>query len=346
MNADPAEPAVAAPHRRSVWSIGLRVAAVAISAALLWWIVAEARWQGVVARLARLDGASLAAMAVLFAASYAMRGARIHGEFRDEIASSGAMRTPGNTYLRILRLTLVHNALVNVVPFRGGEVAFPVLLSRWFGIGTGRAIVSLLWLRAQDATVVLALAALVWPGLAVAWRVAALAAIVIGAWAVPAWARRHGGFGHGIEPRSRAGRIRALLERSTRRNTAGWLWTIGNWTVKLVAEAWLVTLALAAAAPEGVERRVESALHAGIDAGVLGALGAELAAILPIQGVAGFGTFEAGGAALLRTVSVPLSTGLEAVLVLHAVVLALAVAAGCIAAIALPGSTARVTPVR
>jgi hypothetical protein len=219
-------------------------------------------------------------------------------------------------------LTLVHNALVNVLPFRTGEVAFPVLLARWFGIGSARAVVALLWLRAQDAIVVLALAALVWPDLPIAWRVLALAVIVASAAIVPAWARRHRISHPGSTALSRFG---GLLERSTRRSTAGWSWTIGNWSAKLLAEAWLVGLALGAN------------VHASTPTAALGAIGAELAAILPVQGIAGFGTFEAGGAALMRTQGVDAQTGLEAILVLHAVVLSFALIAGALAALLLPG---------
>ena len=299
--------------------IASRAIAIVVSIGLLAWLVADARWQGVGLRLRRIDVMSLIAVALLFAASYAMRGARIHGEFRDEIPDAAhGMRT----YLRILRLTLVHNALVNVLPFRSGEAAFPVLLSRWFGIGTGRAVVSLLWLRAQDATVVLVLAALLWPGLAFGWRITALVVLAGSAVLVPMWARARP-----ADPPTTAGalsKVRALLDRSTRRNTAGWLWTIGNWSVKLIAEAWLVALALG----------LQQTAHA---TAALGAIGAELAAILPIQGVAGFGTFEAGGAVLMRTVGIEMGHGLEAILVLHAVVLGLALVAGAMAAAFLPG---------
>ncbi len=299
-------------------TLALRGAAVAVSVGLRAGLIADARWQGGGARLARIDPASLAGVALLFAASYAMRGARIHGEFRDEV--DGAVG--GGLYLRVLRLTLIHNALVNVLPFRSGEAAFPVLLRRWFGVGTGRAVVALLWLRAQDAIVVAALAAAVWPGVPTAWRVVAIVAIVVGAWAVPAWMRRRP-----VDPDEspRLAKLHALLERSTRRNSAGWSWTIGNWTAKLVAESWLLAMAL------GLDQT------GSIADAALGALGAELAAILPIQGVAGFGTFEAGAAALMRTHGVPLQAGLEAALVLHAVVLALAVLAGVLGTVALPG---------
>ena len=305
-------------------TLALRGAAVAVSVALLAWLLADARWQGVGARLARIDGGSLAGVALLFAASYAMRGARIHGEFRDEI---GRVDDPGGRhgvrlYLCVLRLTLVHNALVNVLPFRSGEAAFPVLLKRWFDVGTARAVVALLWLRAQDAIVVAALAAAIWPGVPTAWRLVAIAAIAIGAWAVPALLRRPA---VAVHASPRLAKLHALLERSTRRNAAGWSWTIGNWTAKLVAESWLLAMAL------GLDRT------GSIADAALGAIGAELAAILPIQGVAGFGTFEAGAAALMTTQGLPLQTGLEAALVLHAVVLALAVIGGAVGALALPG---------
>ena len=306
----------------------LRTLAIVITLALLWWLIADARWQGVSERLARIDGFALVGVALLFAASYAMRGARIYGEFRDELGREGsAMRR----YLRILRLTLVHNALVNVMPFRSGEVAFPVLLTRWFGIATGRAVVALLWLRAQDACVVLVLAALAWPGLPLTWRMAALVVIVGGAFAVPMWAKRHRSASSSASSSEsndgKLARLRALLARSTESNSSGWLWTIANWSMKLVAEAWLLALALGSSAETG--------------SATLGAIGAELAAILPVQGVAGFGTFEAGAAVLMATRGVAMTSGLEAALVLHSVVLALALIAGGLGAMLLPGPSAR-----
>ena len=309
----------------------LRGAALVISLAFLVWVVADARWRGVVDSLARLDVKSLAAIALMFAVSYALRAARVHGEFRDELQARDTRLAGRSGYLRILRLTLIHNALVNVVPLRAGEVAFPVLLARWFGVATERAVVSLLWLRTQDACVVLALAACVWPNLPLALRVAAIAAIAIGAWAIPAWAQRHPALTEGVGRVGRVGplaRMRAMLARSTRSNLRGWFWTVSNWSVKLAAEAWLLCLLL------GLSLNVFNDLASG----ALGAIGAELVAILPVQGVAGFGTFEAGAAALLRTQDIAIASGVEAALALHAVVLALALIAGAIAAALLPGA--------
>lgn len=214
--------------------------------------------------------------------------------------------------------------MINVLPFRSGEAAFPVLLTRWFGVPTTRAVVSLLWLRIQDAFVVLALAAFVWPDLHLALRLLWICLVVAAAALIPAWARRH------PELEDSAGRfkefvhkIRAALAISTRRSARGWMWTIANWCLKLLAEAWLLAAVLAT--PLGT--------------GMAGALGVELASILPIQGVAGFGTYEAGGAALIATHGISFSIGLNAALSLHLFVIACALIAGGLAAALLPAST-------
>ena len=317
----------------------LRLFAVAITVALLVWLLSSARWQDVGRRLLQFDPGTLLIAASLFALSYLLRAARVFDEFRHETRSGAA--SIGFTslhFLRFLRLTLIHNALVNVAPLRAGEIAFPVLLKRWFGVAAERSVVALLWLRIQDAFVVLALAAFVWPGIPWPLRAVALLSIVITAWAIPFWARQHaatapsGSCAAGLdsvpdhEPGARLAKLRAALARSTQSHTRSWLWTIANWTVKLSAETWLL-MGLLGVAP---------------NIGALGALGAELAGILPIQGVAGFGTFEAGAAALMRTYNVGLADGLQAALALHLIMLGCAMLAGGLAAAFLPGApTAR-----
>ena len=78
-------------------------------------------------------------------------------------------------------------------------------------------------------------------------------------------------------------------------------------------------------------------LHSAWPLGATGALGAELAAILPIQGVAGFGTYEAGAAAALRAGGVLFEAGLQAALGLHLFMIASAVSAGALASLFVPG---------
>lgn len=291
---------------------------LAITLGLLAWILAGARWQEVGTSLAHLGTPDLALAISAFIASYLLRAARVHDEFADET---------GARFSAILRLTLLHNASINILPFRSGEAAFPILLSRWFGVPTTRAVVALLWLRIQDAFVVLALAAFVWPNLHPALRAAWIGAVVLAAWTIPKWAARH----PEIESHSAhlpntfsatVRRIRAALAESTRHHGRGWLWTLANWSLKLAAQAWLLA----------------ALLQAGLLTGLSGALGVELAAILPIQGVAGFGTYEAGGAALLAPHGIPFAAGLNAALALHLFVIASALVAGALALAFLPAA--------
>lgn len=283
-----------------------------VSVALLAWVVTGARWHGVMASLSLLTAVQLALAVAAFAASYLLRAARVFDEFREET---------GARFAAILRLTLIHNAMINVVPFRGGEATFPVLLTRWFGLSTTRAVVALLWLRIQDAFVVLALAAFVWPGLHWSMRGLWIAAVLLAAWWIPAWANRHPELEDSAgRMRNTVHKIRAALAESTRRHGRGWLWTIANWSLKLMAEAWLLA----------------ALLGASFATGMAGALGVELASILPIQGVAGFGTYEAGGAALAAAHGVSFGDGLNAALALHLFVISCALLAGGIAVAVLP----------
>ncbi|MBS1211374.1 MAG: hypothetical protein H6R19_3772, partial [Proteobacteria bacterium] len=275
-------------------------------------------WNGVIGSLRGVRLLDLSLAIIAFAISYLLRAARVHDEFVEDT---------GARFAAILRLTLLHNASINILPFRSGEATFPLLLNRWFGVPSTRAVVALLWLRIQDAFVVLALAAFVWPNLHPALRALWIAAVVMAAWAIPVWAARHPEIESNAEklPGKLAGivhRIRAALAESTRHHYRAWLWTIANWSVKLAAQAWLLG----------------ALLQTSVLTGLSGALGVELAAILPIQGVAGFGTYEPGGAALLAPHGIPFATGLNAALALHLFVIACALAAGGLALAFLPAA--------
>ena len=283
-----------------------RIVAVLVSAGLLAWLLSDGRWRGLGDVLGRVDGATLALATAAFLLSYLLRSLRVFDEFRGQAAGR---------FGACLRIVLVHNAMVNVLPFRGGEAAFPLLLRQSFGVPLPRAIASLFWFRLQDAFVVMALAALVWPGLHPLLKGTAAAGVVALAWWLPRWARAPHGWAEGRALTARLGKLRDAFAESTRHARFGWLWTVTNWTVKLAAQAGLLAALIPTALPVGAA----------------GALGAELAAILPIQGVAGFGTYEAGAAAALLPGGVPLERGLQAALALHLFVIAFSVTAGAIA---------------
>ncbi|MCL2875224.1 MAG: flippase-like domain-containing protein [Betaproteobacteria bacterium] len=276
--------------------------AIAFTLAFVFWLVEKQQWDAFVLMLGQLPGNALGLALAGFFLSYLLRAARVYEEFRHE--ASGRFGA-------CLRLVLLHNAAVNIVPFRGGEAAFPVLLGRFFGTPLTRALASLFWFRLQDALVVTVVAVAVWPGLPPAFRLTGVVALIVFAWALPRWARRPG---HPL-PGGRFARLRDAFAESTQHARFGWLWTAANWSVKFAAQAWLL------AALIGTEIRTA----------VTGVLGAELAAILPVQGMAGFGTYEAGTAMALLPNGIELADGLRAALALHLFVIACSICAGIIA---------------
>lgn len=283
-----------------------RAAAILLSLALLAWLASDDRWRDLATAFSRLSPDLIALGALGFFASYLLRAVRVYDEFRFEARGR---------FSSCLRIVLIHNAMVNIVPFRGGEAAFPVLLRSTFGTPLRRAIGSLFWFRLQDALVVAVLAVLIWPGLPLLVRIAGIGALIGFAWYLPRWARQPHNWEAGSALSAKLGKLRDAFAESTKHARYGWVWTIANWSVKLAVQAWLLAALLPATAAIGAA----------------GALGAELAAILPIQGVAGFGTYEAGAAAALLPNGILFEHGLQAALALHLFVIACAVTAGAVA---------------
>jgi hypothetical protein len=204
--------------------------------------------------------------AVLWAGSFVLRAERLRQEWKwkRQVAWREAMR-----------VVLLHNAAVLLMPMRAGELGYPLLVKQVFGASWQASVRSLLWLRLQDFLVLATLAVCLWPGFSWVWRVGA-ALIWVGLVAAPAslwlWLlkRRFKGMAT----------VRSLMHR--RSGLAGWCLSWGNWVLKLTAVAGL----LYSLAPQGFSLGLEQALA--------GALGGELAALLPVQGPGGLGTYEAG----------------------------------------------------
>ncbi|TAH48968.1 MAG: UPF0104 family protein [Betaproteobacteria bacterium] len=293
-----------------------RLVAIVLTAALLAWLVSNDHWRALALSFAQLPASVLALAGLGFAFSYVLRGLRVFDEFRADA---------GGRFAACLRIVLIHNAMVNVVPFRGGEAAFPLLLRQTFGTPLARAVASLFWFRLQDALVVGVVAAAVWPGVPLALRAAGVMGLLLFALVLPRWARSRHDWAERGAFAARLGKLRDAFADSTRHARFGWLWTVANWSVKLASQALLLA----------------SLLHAGLATGAAGALGAELAAILPIQGVAGFGTYEAGAAAALLPAGIAFEDGLRAALALHLFVIGCALGAGALAALLIPAPKAR-----
>ncbi len=255
-------------------------------------------------------------------ASYVFRGLRIHSEL--------SRRHPV-TRGQCLRVMLVHNLAVNLVPMRGGEAAYPLLVNQQLGVPLGQAVASLVWIRTQDMLLLSLMVVLFLPGLP-PWARAALVALGLAATlALIAWVQRFVAR-RGQAPAPRAKLLRAglaalqALSDAPRHGVAGWLFGAGSWAVKLLALGFLLS---------------QLGGFPLLDA-VTGALGGELAGILPVQGPANFGTYETGvWAGMARYGHTLLDVPAPAVVV-HLFSLASAVLAGVVAyALSLRASPAR-----
>ena len=257
--------------------------------------------------------------------SYGLRAARLQ-----VVLDLDAHHRPPHRWLGLrtdsLRVILMHNAAVNLLPMRAGELSFPWLASRELGMSLPRAVACLMWMRVQDLLILLMLGICLWPGVPLAWRGAALLAMWAG-WFVANAVMRRWFAQHAETPaEAQAGGLRRVLHKlrhalfePAHHRPAAWLLTLANWGVKLAAGACLLA----------------SITGSPWSTAWAGALGGELAAVVPLQGPAGFGTYEAGVwagmAAHLPSQSPALALAVSAALALHVCFLLCAVVAGAVA---------------
>ncbi|UCH17921.1 MAG: flippase-like domain-containing protein [Burkholderiales bacterium] len=301
---------------------GYRIAAtimlaLALAVALAWWPGLGELWE----RSADLGwgGWALGTSGLLL--SYALRAGRVHAEWSPRCGASA---------LDCLQITLTHNAAINLMPMRAGELSFPYQLWRRFEVPVADSASSLVWMRVQDMVVlawlaVLSLAGLMWVrgGTAqwLAMPMAAVTSVVFGAVALQGarWSEtlHRRWLARGAAARAGwRGLVTTFLAALARVRPSTWWWCIANWVAKLATLGGLI------------------AMLAGLPwlAGVCGAIAGEAAAALPVQAPAGFGTYEAAvalGAAAVATPALP--QVLPAALVSHLFVLAVSVLAAALA---------------
>ena len=281
------------------------VVMISLTAAFVVWLVGSGQGSQVMIALGSLPGPLLLLLFAGMIVTYLLRALRVYYEFSD--ATRGR-------FAACLQLVLTHNALVNVLPMRAGELSFPVLLKREFGVPMMRSGGSLLWLRAQDAIILAALSVVVWPGIDPSMRIAGVCLLILGGVLLPHVAQRLlSQFSTG-----KLGTLCAALADSAHHARMGWLWTIANWVVKLTVLSQVFAQLLAA----------------DWQVGAAGAVGGELAAISPVQGIAGIGSYEAGAAAALKLSGIAWVDGLKAAFSLHLLVLASALVSAGIALLA------------
>jgi hypothetical protein len=281
--------------------------AISVAIVIVFVVAAEhfVGWQSLVYPWFYMDDPARLAFAVaLLGATYVIRAFRVYRYFHFR---SG--------FARCLRLLVTHTLLVNLLPMRAGEFAFPVLMSRYFAIPIRRSLPALLWLRALDLHVLLCIRiALV--AATQAAPVSGIALVVGTVWlALPfaayplsqplmRFAARKD-----TKPYELLQSAVSAIPETLVRLVEDWLLTMVNWIIKLAVFSWII-LAFSG------ENYVAS---------LAGAIGGEVGSMLPVQGIAGIGTYEAGVVAGMRSLGVTTSNALTGAVNLHLLVLGVSI---------------------
>ena len=229
----------------------------------------------------------------------------------------------------VVRLTLLHTLLNNLLPARTGELSFPFLMKHYFAVPVMQSSVGLLWLRLLDLHTVILVALF---GLQQAAFGAGLGGLFCLLWLALPWCCL--GLGQWVQRQSH--RVDRLGFMGRKLSTVGpiqpsifyrvWLLTLMNWGVKLFALAWLLG----------------QFLQQG-DLGLwLGAIVAsEMTSVLPLHAPAGLGTYEIGAVAVLAQ-SITLPWAVACVFNVHLLILGSSVCGGLLAGcMAKPSSQGR-----
>ncbi len=244
-------------------SVVILVITLAVVEYKIGWYSLLTSWQG-------FSLGTLVLLVVLSLSSNALRALRIRISFE----------LPGRRYPQMFYLSTNHNLLNNLLPMRTGEVAFPVLIKRYFGIGLMNSSSHLLLYRLLDLVALLSVA-----GVLAVWQFNPLASVglalvtVVGLLLFDQGKRLVvwllGRFSHPKLVKL----AQALAVLPTRGGHFGAivLTTYAIWLTKLLAFLGVVL------------QLSELTLTQAVTSVAI----ADLSSILPIHGVAGSGTFEA-----------------------------------------------------
>lgn len=290
------------------------LAAIAVSLLFLGWLFGHQAmsWAGIYEPLLALPAAVWLLVVLGLLSTYVLRGWRVAYEFRDYEKL---------TLLRAIQVVMWHNATLNVLPFRSGEVVFPLLLRQVADIPVVNSVTSLVYLRFQDACTVLMIGIAFWPNIDLSLRLLLALLLVAAAVLFQQWAKSTTSWQDSASSLKRKlASWREALARGNQRAGLSWLLTISNWIIKISIQAILYGYLL----------------HLSFSIGVLSTLSTELAAFLPIQGLAGIGTFEASSAVVMRAEGVPWMEALQVAAQVHVMMLASSLLWAFVSMFALP----------
>jgi hypothetical protein len=280
------------------------VVSLGLLAALVVWVERTVGWGPVLAAWQRIPLRDIGAVVLLTLTGYIARAARISFHFGGDV-----LKDP----LLCFRVMALHNVANNFLPMRTGELSFPLLLKRDFGVSRARSLAALLWLRALDLSAIVVAAGLSLGidqlGTTVGVLIAVLGLGLPSMGYLVLTIRR-------TEGQSLLARLASGLPVSGRSLASGQALTLVQWGAKLAAYAWIL------ADIGGIDR-----VHAWT-----GAVAGELTSVLPIHGIAGAGTYEGGIVLVLSPLGVPMENALTAATDLHLFMLGFSLVAGAASA--------------
>ena len=258
-------------------------------------------WHSILSSWQLIPAQDLAIAVLLMLVSYAVRAVRFYDFF---------YRYCRGHFTPLMRITVLHNFFNNLLPMRSGETAFPLLMKQQFNLPYRHSAPALLWLRLLDLYALLILAVVSLQSLlplseTARWLISG-ALLLTPLIVLPLqnhvetllnqhqgdWSDKIAELMHAL-PKSPWPFVRALF------------WTLINWALKLAVYAWLL----------------QQFLPMPFNQSWIGATAGEFSSVLPINGLAGAGTYEAGVVAGLIPWGLDKSAALAAAVNLHLFVL-------------------------
>lgn len=278
------------PVWRALLSLGILAGFIAFVEIYFGWLKLLEPWTRVPVR-------EIVVAAALIFTSYWLRALRFYDYFRSEMSGRFALCS---------KLMLQHNLLNNLLPMRTGELSFPILMTRYFAIPALRSMPALLWFRALDLHTLGTFGVLVLHKASLPWS---LSVIVLVLWVpLPLLSFHFSTRWRHVLQRHEHRRIYKTLSRLLQGLPQApgdfwhaWGWTLLNWMVKLGAFVWVLRLFIPISLP----------------AAWMGCIMGDLTSVLPVHGLAGAGTYEAGVVAGLLPYGVAAQEALAAAVNLH-----------------------------
>lgn len=276
-----------------------KIAALAVSTVFVTWLIHQisATRQDFFQPLLNLPTWLVVFVVLGLLSTYMLRGWRVAFEFRDY---------PELSFFKSVQIVLWHNATINFMPFRSGEVAFPILLHRIARVPLAQSMASLVHLRMQDASTVLLIGIAFWPQLDLITRLSMMGVIVAVLVIVYRWLKKPTDWqDSSFFIKRKIAPFRHAMATGNPNAAQSWLLTLSNWIIKI-----------------GVQAALYSHLaNIGVSAGVIATISSEVAAFSPIQGIAGIGTFEFSSALALYADGISWSEGIQVAAQVHLVML-------------------------